>query len=212
MERLVVVSEYELQRSSMVKILKKSFYNRDTALVAQELLGKIIVRIIDQDTPLKGRIVETEAYIGSWDKACHAHKGKRVANAPLFGPVGHAYVYFIYGMYYCLNFVSRTTQEPSGGVLIRAMEPIDGLEYMQHKRHTTKLHNLTSGPGKLTKALSITTVQNGVNLMQQGELYVLDAPKIDPKNIVVTTRVGISKAADEKLRFYIKDNPFVSKK
>lgn len=195
-----------------MKILKRSFYERDTATVAQELLGKIIVRVIDKKTILQAMIVETEAYLGLHDPASHAYGGKRVRNAPLYGPVGHAYVYFTYGMYYCVNFVSRAQGIPAGGTLIRAIEPILGVEYMEKKRHKHSMHGLTNGPGKLTQALSIDRDLNNIDVTKKGPLYVVDAPAIQHKNIVTTTRVGISKAVHDKLRFYIKDNTFVSKK
>lgn len=195
-----------------MKILKRAFYERDTAVVAQELLGKIIVRVIDNNTILQAMIVETEAYLGIHDPASHAYGGKRVRNAPLYGPVGHAYVYFTYGMYYCVNFVSRAPGIPAGGALIRAVEPIAGIEYMEKKRHKHSIHGLTNGPGKLTQALSINRDLNSIDVTKKGPLYVVDAPEIPHKDIVITTRVGISKAVNEKLRFYIKDNKFVSKK
>lgn len=193
-----------------MKILKRAFYERDTALVAQELLGKVIVRTIDATTILKGRIVETEAYIGIHDQASHAYGGKRTRNSPLFGSVGHAYVYFIYGMYFCLNFVSRAKGIPAGGVLIRAIEPLEGIEYMQHKRNTHKLQALTSGPGKLTKAFSIDRTLNGIDVTKKGPLFVIDTPDIPKNEIIATGRVGVSKAAHELLRYYIKGNQFVS--
>lgn len=195
-----------------MKILSRSFYNRDTALVSQELLGKIIVRTIDAKTILMGKIVETEAYTGIQDQASHAYGGKRIRNAPLFGPVGHAYVYFIYGMYYCLNFVSRAPGVPAGGTLIRAIEPLQGIEYMQQQRQLHAIHSLTNGPGKLTVALSITLALNNSDVTKKGPLFVIDAPAIAMHEQIVTTRIGISKAAQEQLRFYIKDNEFVSKK
>lgn len=196
-----------------MKILTHNFYDRETAIVAQELLGKIIVRVIDKQTVLKAKIVETEAYLGILDMASHAYGGKRIRNAPLYGPVGHAYVYFIYGMYYCLNFVSRDVQHaPAGGVLIRAVEPLDGIASMEKKRHGHAMHNLTNGPGKLTQALSINKSLNGQNVMLKGPLYAVDAPAINKKNIKATPRIGISHAQEELLRFYIADNPFVSKR
>ncbi len=195
-----------------MKILKNAFYERDTAVVAQELLGKIIVRVIDDTTILKGRIVETEAYMGIYDEASHAFGGKRVRNAPLYGPIGHAYVYFTYGMHFCLNFVSRAKGVPAGGVLIRALEPIQGIEYMQHKRHMHTLKQLTNGPGKLTQALSINRDFNGIDVTKKGPLYVLDAPPGAKHDIGASGRIGISKAIDDLLRFYIKDNEFVSRK
>jgi DNA-3-methyladenine glycosylase len=194
-----------------MKILKRAFYQRDTALVAQELLGKIIVRVVDGTTILKGRIVETEAYMGIYDEASHAFGGKRIRNAPLFGPVGHAYVYFTYGMHFCLNFVSRAQGIPAGGVLIRAVEPIQGIEYMQHKRHMHKLEMLANGPGKLTQAFSIDRACNGIDVTRKGALFVIDAPEAPKHAIAVTPRIGISKAADQLLRFYIKGNRFISR-
>ncbi len=192
-------------------ILKRSFYTRDTTLVAQELLGKIIVRVINKKIILKARIVETEAYLGIDDPASHAYGGMRVRNAPLYGPRGHAYVYFTYGMYFCLNFVARQKDVTAGGVLIRAVQPIEGIEYMEKLRHKHSTHGLTNGPGKLTQALAINRDLNGIDVTKKGELYVLDAPLIPDKKIIHTTRIGISKAQDDILRFYIKDNEFVSK-
>lgn len=195
-----------------MKILKKAFYERDTALVAQELLGKIIVRVIDDKTILKGAIVETEAYMGIHDAASHAFGGKRVRNVPLFGPVGHAYVYFTYGMHFCLNFVSRAKGIPAGGVLIRALEPLQGINYMERKRHMHKLEMLTNGPGKLTQAFSIDSKFNGIDVTKKGSLFVVDAPSLSKHEIVASERIGISKAADELLRFYVRDNKFISRR
>lgn len=202
---------FELRGFIRVKIVKRTFYERDTALVAQELLGKIIVRVIDDTTILKGRIVETEAYMGIYDAASHAYGGKRIRNAPLFGPVGHAYVYFTYGMHFCLNFVSRAKGIPAGGVLIRAVEPIEGIDYMTRKRHVHKLELLTNGPGKLTQAFSIDRDFNGIDVTKKGLLFVVDGPPIAPSAIVATGRIGISKAIDDLLRFYSKGNRFVSR-
>lgn len=194
-----------------MKILPRSFFARDTDLVAQELLGKIIIREVDGHI-LKVRIVETEAYMGINDPSSHAYGGMRVRNAPLYGPVGHAYVYFTYGMYYCLNFVARDLAHPAGGVLIRAVEPLEGIEFMEKHRKKHTILGLTNGPGKLTQALAITKELNNHDVTKKGELYVIDVPEIAKKDIVVSKRVGISKAVDEPLRFYIKDNKWVSKK
>lgn len=195
----------------VMKILSRTFYERATDLVARELLGKIIVREVEGHI-LKARIVETEAYMGIADLASHAYGGKRVRNAPMYGPVGHAYVYFTYGMYYCVNFVSRDLQHPAGGVLIRAVEPIEGIEFMEKRRHKNTMHGLTNGPGKLTQALAITKELNNHEVTKKGALYVIDAPEVAQKDIVISKRVGISKAVDEPLRFYIKDNKWVSRK
>ena len=195
-----------------MSILKRSFYMRDTALVAQELLGKIMVRVINKKIVLKVIIVETEAYLGANDPASHAFGGMKIRNAPLYGPVGHAYVYFTYGMYYCLNFVVREKTVPAGGVLIRAVQPLAGTEYMEKLRHHHATHGLSNGPGKLTQALAINRELNGIDVTKKGQLYLLDAPLIPDRSIVHTTRIGISKAQDDILRFYIKDNPCVSKR
>ena len=194
-----------------MKILARSFYARSTDLVAQELLGKIIVREIEGHI-LKARIVETEAYLGIADLASHAYGGMRIRNSPMYGQVCHAYVYFTYGMYYCVNFVARDLCHPAGGVLIRAVEPLEGIEFMEKRRHKHTTHGLTNGPGKLTQALAITKELNSCDVTKKGALYVLDAPEIAKKEIVVSKRVGISKAVDEPLRFYIKDNKWISRK
>jgi DNA-3-methyladenine glycosylase len=193
-------------------LLKRSFYERATPLVAEELLGKIMVRTLADGTLLKGRIVETEAYLGIDDRASHAYGGMRVRNAPLFGTVGYTYVYFIYGMYYCLNFVARAPQASAGGVLIRAVEPLNGIEFMQHGRSGLNLQALTNGPGKLTKAFSINRADDGLDVTKKAALYVLDGSLNLGETIVTTTRIGISKAAHETWRFYIKDNLFVSRR
>jgi len=194
-----------------MKMLKKTFYDRETSLVARELLGKIIVRVIDSKTILKARIVETEAYLGIVDPASHAYGGKRIRNAPLFGPVGHAYVYFTYGMYYCLNFVGRTQEAIAGGVLIRAVEPIEGEAYMEKIRHKHSTHGLTNGPGKLTQALAINQALNGVDVTKKGPLFVVEGDPIAHKDIIATPRIGISRAKKDLLRFYIKNNAFISR-
>jgi DNA-3-methyladenine glycosylase len=190
-------------------ILPKSFYARSTIQVAQDILGKKLVRILDNGTVLSGIITETEAY-QSDEPACHAHKGCTERTAPLFGPVGHAYVYFIYGNYFCLNIVAKKGVT-AGGVLIRAVEPVEGVEYMQHARKTSNIKNLTTGPGKLTQAFNITKNEQGTDVTQQGSLYIARAD-VGPFQIVATPRIGISQAVDKNWRFYIKNNQFVSKR
>ena len=160
---------------------------------------------------LSGIIVETEAYYAH-DPASHAYRGKTSANEALFGPVGHAYIYFIYGNHYCLNFVAHAKEIAAGGVLIRALEPVDGIVYMQKFRETAVLKNLTNGPGKLTQALQITKNVYGIDVTKKGQLYVMDGIEVSQKNICYAKRIGISKAQEKKWRFYICDNPFVSKK
>jgi DNA-3-methyladenine glycosylase len=186
-------------------ILPRSFYARDTIEVARDLLGKIVVH-----GETSGKIVETEAYLGGDDLAAHSARGVTARTRILFGPPGHAYVYFIYGMYECLNVVAEPDGRP-GGVLIRALEPVAGIEIMQRRRpaaHT--LRDLTSGPGRLTLALGITRAQNGVDVTR-GALTVRTPGREEPFEIEVTPRVGIRHCADWPLRFVVKGNPFVSR-
>ena len=189
--------------------VNRDFYARDTEIVAQDLLGKILVREM-RGIILSGYIVETEAYTGD-DPACHAFKGKTPRTAPLFGEVGHAYIYFIYGNHFCLNIVARNAAVKSGGVLIRALEPLEGIEYMKERRRVDNLYNLTNGPGKVTQAMAITKNERGIDVTQSSSLYILSRPAIDPRNIKSGPRIGISKATEKKWRFWIAHNPWVSK-
>src|SRR5581483_9794852 len=186
------------------RILKREFYERPTVTVARELLGKVLVH-----GPVAGIIVETEAYLGGDDLAAHSARGITDRTRVIFGPPGHAYVYFIYGMYECLNLVAEPPGVP-GCVLIRALEPVAGLDLMRKRRPTArKPEDLASGPGKLTLALAITRAQNGSDVTR-GSLVVrenLEKPHID---IVVTPRIGITKCADLPLRFVVRGNRFVS--
>lgn len=191
-----------------MKILPRSFYERDTAEVAQDLLGKVIVRTFGT-IRVTGIIVETEAYYAD-DPACHAYRGKTKANEALFGKPGHAYIYFIYGNHFCLNFVAY--QKCAGGVLIRALEPVEGSEIMQkNRKHDIISTNLTNGPGKLAQALAITKELYGIDVTTQGPLYVTQGVNVPHSAICSTTRIGISKAQEKKWRFYVCSNPFVSR-
>jgi DNA-3-methyladenine glycosylase len=184
--------------------LPRGFYARPAVEVARGLLGKILVH-----GETSGRIVETEAYLGRHDLAAHSAHGITARTRVIFGPPGHAYVYFIYGMYECLNLVAEPKGQP-GCVLIRALEPVAGIEIMQRRRpaaHT--LRDLTSGPGRLTLALGITRAQNGADVTR-GPLTVRTARRDDPFEIETTPRIGIRHCADWPLRFVIKGNPFVS--
>ncbi|HVN03469.1 MAG TPA: DNA-3-methyladenine glycosylase [Bryobacteraceae bacterium] len=186
-------------------ILPRAFYARPTIEVARGLLGKLLVH-----GETSGIIVETEAYLGGDDLAAHSARGITARTRVIFGPPGHAYVYFIYGMYECLNLVTEPDGQP-GAVLIRALEPVDGIETMQRRRPAArKLHDLTSGPGRLTLALGITRAQNGVDVTR-GELTVHTPRRAHPFEIEVTPRIGIRHCADWPLRFLIKGNPFVSR-
>lgn len=198
-----------------MKKLEKSFFERKTALVAQELLGKVLV-YKDKDQTISGIIVETEAYIGPQDLASHASRGKTPRNAIMFDESGYWYVYLIYGFYNCLNIVTEGKDYPSA-VLIRAVEPLEGISLMQINRKTEKLENLTSGPGKLCQAFGIDKKLNCLSCLDKdSSLFIADLEIKIPKNkIKKAKRVGVDYAGRWKnklLRFYIKDNPFVSKK
>jgi len=196
---------------SSVHIIERKFYSRNTIDVARDLLGKVLVRIIDGKV-ISGAIVESEAYRSTDDPASHSHRGKTERNSVMFGEVGHAYVYFTYGNHYCLNIVAKEDNTPAGAVLIRAIEPIEGISFMRRYRKTSDPYNLTSGPGKLTQALKVTKRQNGVDVTKKEELYVVNGKHIDESEIVATSRIGIRVALDKPWRFLIADNEFVSKK
>lgn len=182
------------------KPLSRPFYAGAPDAVACGLLGKVLARRLDGEW-LTGRIVETEAYFGQDDPAAHAYAGKTARNAVLFGPPGHAYVYFIYGMYWCLN-VSCEPVGQAGCVLIRALEPLTGLKTMARLRGTANPKLLASGPGRLCQAMAITRAgQNGADVTKRGsELQIWD-DGYKPGQVQVTPRVGIRKAADRLHRF-----------
>jgi len=183
-------------------IIGKKFFNRPTIDLAKSLLGKYLVF-----GKLKGMIVETEAYLYRDDPGCHASRGITARNAPMFGPAGHTYIYLIYGMYHCINIVSGKNGEGEA-VLIRALEPIDGISVMQRRRKTKKIESLCNGPGKLTQAFGITLKQNNLSLID-GPIQIFNN-RLKPE-IVCTTRIGLSAGKDLELRFYIKENSFISK-
>ncbi len=197
------------QLISNLKPIERSFFARDTVEVAPDLLGVYIVRKLDNKI-LVGMIVETEAYRAHDDPACHAYKGLTERTSLLFGEVGHAYIYFIYGVHYCLNVVAHLPSR-AGGVLIRAVEPLQGIEYMERQRHMHKVRSLTNGPGKITQAFSITADLKGTDLTQRGPLFLARGEFINSAEIDATPRVGISKACEYPWRFIVKNNPFVSR-
>ena len=190
-------------------MVPRDFYLDPPDLVAQKLLGKLLVR-----GDMVGRIVEVEAYFGEADAASHAFPGKTARNAVLFGPPGHAYVYFIYGMYFCLN-VSCEREGRAGGILFRALEPIRGLETMARNRglDVTRVALLTSGPGRLCQAFGVTRERdNGADLTSpKSDLQIRDDGFL-ASDVQVTPRIGISKDAARLARFLLADNPFVSKR
>ena len=175
-------------------ILNKTFYEFGTLKVARALIGKKLVRRIGS-LELSGMIVETEAYCGEEDSACHAHRGKTKRNSVMFGPPGHAYVYFTYGMHYLLNMVTEAEGKPCA-VLIRALLPIAGLEEMEARRKR-KGSELTNGPAKLCQALEIDKSLNGWNLTAGDQLWVEDYKNIPAKLITVTPRIGINYATEQ---------------
>jgi len=189
------------------EILPRAFYNRDTTAVARELLGNLLVHMSPEGITA-GRIVETEAYLQD-DPACHASRGITRRNRVMFGPPGHAYVYFIYGMYYCFNVVSA----PEGvgeAVLIRALEPVEGIQLMRLRRKREKPEELCGGPAKLVQAMGITRRHNGTDLTGGNLVIYQGQKKSEP--IVATTRIGIREGTALPLRYYLKGSRFISKK
>jgi DNA-3-methyladenine glycosylase len=197
----------------MPKLLPRRFYLDSPDIVGRKLLGKLITRRIDGHR-VTGRIVELEAYLGLDDPAAHSYNGKTARNAVLFGPPGFAYVYFIYGMYYCLN-VSCQPDGHAGGILIRALEPVEGLDTMARLRKlpsSARPQLLTSGPGRLCQALDITrAAHNGLDVTSRTSVLQILDDGFEPAMIRSTPRIGIRKAVEQPLRFVIEDNAFVSR-
>jgi len=203
-----------------VTLLTAEFFNRDPRRVARALLGKLLVRKTPRGV-LAGRIVETEAYLGQGDAAAHSAAGRTARNSVLFGPPGHAYVYFIYGNHYCLN-VSCLPDGVPGGVLFRALKPVAGIEQMVQARgielakeaelkRISLLKKISSGPGRMSEALGITRERdNGKSLVSaRSDLRIVD-DGYHVRRVTVTPRIGIVKSAEQPLRYFIAGNPFVS--
>ena len=187
--------------------LQRNFYSRNTEKVAKELLGKILIHKTKEGI-CKGKIVETEAYFGNCDPASHAYRRKTKRNFLMFETPGKAYVYFCYGNHWLFNIVAKEDENP-GAVLVRALEPLEGINIMKKRRGINDIFNLCMGPGKLTKALGIDKSHDGLDLTRD-DLFIEDS---DEKfEIVKAKRIGISKGKGRLLRFYIKNNDFVSKK
>ncbi len=189
------------------RLLPPEFFARDTVTVARELLGKILVSSAG-DTETGGRIVETEAYLGPGDAGSHAFRGITPRTSVMFGPPGRTYVYFTYGNHHMLNLITER-EGRAGGVLIRAIEPLLGVEEMGLRRHGRPLKELASGPGKLAAALGVDLSDYGHEL-GKGRVAVYDAAPMD-EPVGVSGRVGLSAGWEQPLRFYIEANPFVSK-
>ena len=198
------------------KRLNREFFIRDDTLrIARELLGKLLVVPAADGTRVSGTIVETEAYLGVIDKAAHSYGGRRTQrNEITYAEGGHVYVFFVYGMYFQLNLVTGLVDDPHV-VLIRAVEPVEGIEIMRKRRGEMKDKNLTSGPGKLCIALGITRDLNGEDLIESERIWVEDSKSFTKKEVAVGPRVGIDYAeefAGLPWRFWVKGNEFVSKK
>jgi DNA-3-methyladenine glycosylase len=202
------MSIMKLMRDFIERKLDIEFYLQPTLKIARELLGKVIVRKLG-DKILAGKIVETEAYIGEDDPASHAFGGQTQRNKIMYLQGGHAYVYFTYGMHYCFNVVTEREGFPSA-VLIRAVEPIYGIELMKKFRGVEDIYNLTNGPAKFCQAFKIDKRFNGVSLL--GDEIFISRPLMEEKfEVGRSKRIGIKSGLDKKWRFFIKDNPFVSK-
>ncbi|MBS6535256.1 DNA-3-methyladenine glycosylase [Peptoniphilus harei] len=203
------------------KILENDFFKRDTVEVAKSLIGKKIIRNISGNF-FCAKIVETEAYLGLEDRACHSYGGRITdRNKTLYLPGGHIYVYLIYGMYDLLNIVTRDEEHPEA-VLIRGVEPLENLDGISKNRFgkayedlsTYQRKNLSNGPGKLSMALEINRSLNG-KILSKNYLYIGEGEEVPEKDLVITKRIGIDYAGEDAnfpLRFCLRDNPYVSKK
>ncbi|MGA9141383.1 MAG: DNA-3-methyladenine glycosylase [Methanocella sp.] len=206
---------HTITQATYEHILPRGFYLRPTLTVARNLLGKTLVRMHPDYGRLAARIVEIEGYLGFDDRASHARFGETEANRTEFEGAGHAYVFQVFGVYYCLDIVTGPVGVPTV-VFIRAGEPVEGIEAMEKLRggRVRRARDLTSGPSKLCQALGITRALDGQDVCIEGPLYVTNGQPQD-FDIVQTTRVGVSYAGEDKdkpWRFYIKDNPYVSKR
>jgi DNA-3-methyladenine glycosylase len=193
--------------------LQRDFFARDTLTVARELLGQRLVRILG-DMRLSGYIVEVEAYIGEDDQASHAHPGRTARNATMYGPPGHAYVYLIYGMHHCLNIVTDREGYPAA-ILLRALEPLEGIPLMERQRGHRPVTQLTNGPARLCQALAIDRRLDGADLCApDAPLFVERGIFVPDEDIVTGPRVGVrgdETALTVPWRFYIRDNSYVSR-
>ena len=193
----------------MGRVLPRAFYQRETEIVAREMLGTVL-ECETEDGLTSGIIVETEAYLGEHDLACHAAAGRTARTEPLYGPPGTSYVYFIYGMYWCFNAVTREVDLPSA-VLVRALEPLEGIPLMHKRRPRIKNDiDLTNGPGKLCTALGIDGSLSAKPL-QKKPLRIREGEPVPDERVEVTTRIGITKSADWPLRWTVRGNRFVSR-
>jgi len=187
--------------------LPRAFFARPTLEVAPTLLGALLVRRLDRNVQLVGRLVEVEAYLGPLDPASHAYR-RTPRSAIMWGPPGIAYVYVSYGNHYCMNVVTEP-EGTAGAVLLRALEPIEGIEEMRRLRGVQELKLLTSGPGRLTQAFAVDLSFNGADLTREGPLYLAEGTP--PSRIASTPRIGIRRAADRPWRFIDPDSSYLSR-
>jgi DNA-3-methyladenine glycosylase len=193
-----------------VKRLPRSFYARPSLEVAPDLLNKVLVA-----GPCAGRIVEVEAYMGSVDPASHAYRGRTARNATMFGPAGHLYVYFTYGMHFCANVVSgvvRSVPRDDGqAVLLRALAPMAGLDEMRARRPAARRdRDLTNGPGKLCQALGLDRTHDGEDLVSGRAVWIVDDGVAPPTHPATSTRIGISVGREQPWRWFVAGDPHVS--
>ncbi len=204
-----------MQSIQFDKKLSKEFYKEDPVKLAPKILGKIIVRKLN-NSYLVGKIAEVEAYRGRDDQAAHSYKGKTKRTEVMFFEGGHLYVYFTYGMHYCANIVCGKTDE-GAAVLIRAVEPLNHFDFLSMNRFgiselsDKQKINLTNGPAKFCQAFNITKEENGLNLTGE-PIFLIEGERLTKNQIIQTKRIGITRAVNFPWRFYIKDNPYVSKK
>jgi len=198
------------RRARLAPVLPRDFYDRDTEVVARDLLG-MVLECRTRDGRASGRIVETEAYLGEHDLACHAASGRTTRTEPLYGPPGTSYVYFIYGMYWCFNAVTRAEGHPSA-VLVRAIEPLEGIPLMRERRgaRVRRSTDLTNGPGKLCQALGIDGRFNALPL-DVPPLVIRQGEPVSRERVNVTPRIGITRCAEWPLRWFVSDSPYVSR-
>ncbi len=190
------------------KIIPQYFYNREPEKVAVDLLGKLLIHKTRKGI-ISGIIVETESYGGNDDPASHAYKKITERNKPMFGEPGYTYIYLCYGMYYLINIVVEEKNKPAA-VLIRALQPYQGIELMKKNRKTNIEKNLTNGPGKLTQALNITINDNYTPVFKKDNNLIIKDINFPVKKVIRKKRIGIKVGKDKLLRFYIKNNNFVS--
>jgi len=189
--------------------LTQDFFERDTVTVSRDLLGRRLVRVLDDGSHLSGRIVETEAYYGEGDPPSHASSGRTGRSKIMWDKPGLAYVYLIYGIHIMLNVVTEPEGTP-GAVLIRAVEPLEGLSEMEENRGGVDKDELTDGPGKLTRAFRIGMDMNDEDLLNSGKLWLSRGNDIEENQIDTSGRIGVSQGKEEQLRFFLTGNRFVS--